>query len=212
MAQSALDTTFFYFDSGDNLELLCTTAITPNHTAQSTDSPVEVGSNISDHVRVNPDTLSLTIFLSEMVGQEENKAYDPDFVGEHIKVRERLIKALKGRDPVSIDLGADKGVYADMILLDVSPIWTEGEGKSPTITLQLKQLVYATTKTRKVAPKTLAGGGINGLQGLPPDPNAQLWQQGSGAKDLGTLNPKALPATDQLVNRVKSVSGIEARL
>jgi len=204
MAQSALDQVFLYFDSGDNLAIACTSEITPGHTAQATTSPVEVGSDITDHVRVDPDTLSLSIFLSELVGQEEKSAYDPDFVGDHIKVRERLIQARNQRDPVSIDLGPDKGVYPDMIITAVSPVWTEGMGKSPVITLQLLQIVYATTKTRKIAPKTRAAFTAGAVTGVGDKP--ALFNQGAAGANLGNINTKALSPLDILTNKVKDVT------
>lgn len=200
MPVNALDQVLFAFDSAEDvMTLACTTSIVPSHTAQSIDSPVEVGSDITDHVRVNPRSLSLTIFLSELVGQEENETFDPDFAGDHIKFRERLIQGLEERDPVTVDLGPDKGVYANMILLDVSPIWTEGEGKSPTITLQLKEIVYATTKTRSLAPAS-----AKSVDKLPPPP--KLFDQGGAAKDFGLINPRAMPTTDPLMNQLEAVS------
>lgn len=203
MPVSALDQVLLAFDSGDVITLLCTSAIVPGHSAQSSKSPVEVGSETTDHVKVNPTTLSLTIFLSEMVGQEENETYDSDFVGSHIELRERFIQGLNARDPVTVDLGPDKGIYPNMILLDVSPIWTEGEGKSPTLTLQMEELVYHTTKTRKLAPPSKQKAAA-----LPAKP--VIFDQGAAAIDLGLLNPQELPATSPLLNELKLISMPEA--
>jgi hypothetical protein len=204
---------YILFDGGDDLRLPAVLSIAPRLPSEVTTNPVEpaksesgsqVRTDVTDNTRPGAKTLSLEIFVSELIGQEENEAYDPDFAGDHIKVRERLELARDNGELLHIDLGADKGLYPDMLILEFDPTWERGKGKSLWAALQLQQITFATTKVRKAPAKT--------NQTPPVDPNSKLLTQGANGKDLGFNTPVEIKAgrLDAQTLGATSFLGVEA--
>ncbi|MBF2051961.1 MAG: hypothetical protein IGS03_00680 [Candidatus Sericytochromatia bacterium] len=149
MTYSETDLVYVLFADDTGYYVHCTVSVAPNYKSEVTQHEVEQGANISDHIHNPPVTLSMTQFMSELVGQEENEEYDPYFVGEHITLHERLIQARNNKELLSVDCGPEKGIFGDMAILDYSPSWDNGgDGKSLNYTLSLQEISLAETKTR----------------------------------------------------------------
>jgi len=212
--------TFIAFDGGDTLTIAATMGISPNHGVDVSTNAVEDGADISDHARPQPESLSLTIFVSEIDGQEGE--YDKFFVGDHITVRERFLQAIKDSELLHIDLGPDKGIYSDMLITNMSPSWEPGGGKSLNFTLALQQIKRVTAKTQPSprAKAKLLGAGIgnafnqNALSNIANRDGGvtkSLFQQGQNAVQLGakTLEATSGNLADQVTGAITN-GGITA--
>jgi len=143
-----------YFLFADNTEfwIHCTSEIAPNYSANVTELEVEEGAETTDHIRPVPISLNLTGFMSELEGQEENKFYDPEFKGDHTAFHERMIQAWEKSELISVDARAIRGLYADMAIINYSPVWSEAEndGKSLNFSVQLKHIRFTQLKRTSV--------------------------------------------------------------
>jgi len=133
----------------DDLLILidCTTDIAPRFGSQATEYMVEDGSSQADHIILQPVTLTLTGMQSELEGQ--TGVYDPDFVGRHIELDERIQRAWASRELLYVDTRV-RGVYANMVITDYSPTTSNNHGKSLHFTLTLQELTYSETRTRNI--------------------------------------------------------------
>lgn len=152
MAYSEADLVFILFPNDDGFRVHVTVDVSPNYSAEATDNATEENSDIADNARNNPKTLTLTQFMSEIVGQEDFEEYDPYFVGDHILLNERLLLAHERKELLAVDCGPEKGIFDNMLITGYSPNWSNnGDGKSLNYTLNLKQINVAATKTRNIA-------------------------------------------------------------
>lgn len=201
---SNADLVYILFDTDNtDFRIHVTSDIAPNYGADVTQYTVEDGSQISDHINRRPVTLALTCFMSELVGQEEFEQYDAYFAGEHIALHERLLQARLTGELVHIDAGPEKGIFADMAIIDYSPMWNNGpDGKSLNFTLSLQEVKFAETRTAKIGPKqrgTLAlqtnsvAKITTGTNGIPADDaTRRLFSQGAEGARAGAQ--QAIPA------------------
>lgn len=152
MTYSENDLVYFLFPNDDGFRIHVTVDISPTYTTEVTQNATEENSDINDNARNTPLTLTLTQFMSELVGQEELEQYDPYFVGDHIKLHERLLLARQNKEVLAIDCGPEKGIFGNMLITSYTPNWSSGgDGKSLNYTLNLQQIDYAATKTRNLA-------------------------------------------------------------
>jgi len=143
-----------YFLFADNTEfwIHCTSEVAPNYTANATDLEVEEGAETTDHIRPVPISLQLTGFMSELEGQEQLDAYDSEFQGDHTAFNDRMIQAWEKSELVSVDARKIRGLYADMAILNYSPVWSmsDDDGLSLNFSLQLKHIRFTQLKRTSV--------------------------------------------------------------
>lgn len=211
--------TFIAFDGGDSLQIQATMGISPNHGVDVSTNAVEDGADISDHARPQPETLSLTIFVSELEGQEGE--YDKFFMGDHITIRERFLQSLKDGELLHIDLGPDKGIYSDMLITNMSPSWEPGGGKSLNFTLALQQIKRVTAKTEpspkakaKLAAAALGSGGrakfTPGTSRIRGASTELLHNQSGVFNSDGVKPPTAIGGLEQAASAAFNNSGLAA--
>lgn len=143
-----------YFLFADNTEfwIHCTSEVSPSYASNVTELEVEEGAETTDHIRPVPPTLNLNGFMSELDGQEQNKAYDDEFQGDHTAFHERIIQAWEKSELVSVDARKIRGLYADMAIMNYAPVWSssDDDGLSLNFSLQLKHIRFTQLKRTSV--------------------------------------------------------------
>lgn len=172
---------YWLFDDGTEFWVHCVNELTPNYTSEATSLEVEEGGESSDHIRPNPVEISLTGFFSELEGQENNDAYDPQFQGDHTAFHERMLQAWQSGETISIDARLIRGLYADVAILNYSCPFTVEEGLSLNFTFQGRVIRYAELKKTSLTPS----------QSVVNKNNVEnsTYIQYSGVRDYGTIQP-----------------------
>jgi hypothetical protein len=140
------------FDDNSFFVIDCTTDISPQYQSRATQHTIEDGSTISDQIITEPVVLSLVGMQSELEGQ--TGAYDPDFIGGHIELDERLLTAWRNRETLYVDTRV-RGVFAFMAITSYAPTTSSNHGKSLHFTLTLQELSFSETQTRNLAAERL---------------------------------------------------------
>jgi len=151
---------------------------THNSTAEVTSHPVEDGADITDHVRVKPETLSITgvvtnhplIFLASL---RESPTRAEEAYG---KLRDILI----ARERISVITSLRQ--YENMVLTSMQTNRDVNTGNIINVTLNFQEVIIATTES-VAAPEPAAGAGnAGGAANAGKQGAADAGAAGGGAK------------------------------
>lgn len=177
------DKVIILFDDDSLFTIDCTTEISPQYNSRATQHIIENGSAISDQIITDPVTLTINSMQSELEGQ--TGGYDPDFVGGHIELDNRLLTAWQNRETLYIDTRV-RGVFGFMAITSYAPTTGNNHGKSLHFTLTLQELSFSETEVRNLAQERIDAENTQ----LVSDSNA-FW---SDPKRQGTVQPRAADA------------------
>lgn len=153
------------------LKLDASLSETHNRTAQVTDNEVEDGTVVSDHIKLNPKTLSISGQISDApvsilglgVSSDDILGAAQDFAGGDKGAFEGLVKnpkrkpdeawgylnqLMEKRSPFSVVTGLQR--YENMTLTSLSAPRSSKDGKSLMFTGELKQVVIVKSSTVKI--------------------------------------------------------------
>lgn len=154
--------------------------VTENHkrSCVATEYPVEDGSVFTDHIHVNPDTLSITgvVGSSKIANQEGGftRVFD---------VYQELSDLIDKKEPVTIVTGLK--VYDNMVLENFSVDRDKSTGSSLNFSLDARQIKVIQTQSiaipkSKLIPKTDA---VSTKSNLQAQTKADMGKQTGGAVD-----------------------------
>lgn len=167
-----MDRIIIEFADGSEYSIDATETIAPNFSQQVTSNFVEEGVDIADHTRPQPVTLALTCFVGdapleapfdpEDAGPAQERYYDPDADGPHREIDRLLERAAQTGEKITVDCG-DIGLFEQMLITNYAPVWDNQYGISLNFSLQLQQVLTATTETTKLPDKKPedAGKGVD---------------------------------------------------
>lgn len=143
---------YLQFADGEELDLDCVDSINPGYTAQKTNHEIEDGSEISDNTNVQPDTVEISGFVSN-VGLEQTGGFEPEKEGPHTVFHDRVKLAVKSGERVTLVAGVF-GVFFDMQIIDFKPSFEaeNGSGCAYTLSLEEVRIVNAKIETAKAKP------------------------------------------------------------
>lgn len=118
---------------------------------QVTDFPVEDGSAISDHIRPQPDKLTLECLVTNapirvvgVLGREPNNSItaNANSVGEDLSFAEQALKYLRGLREARtlITVSNKRGLYSDMAVESIERNYTRDVGDALAFTIVLKRV------------------------------------------------------------------------
>jgi len=157
---------FTVLDSSEQLELDCTINEAPVYEAEPTDLPVEEGADITDHVRLKPDVLSLEFILT-------NDPLDEPIPG---KPALDLFRADDGYRKL-INWQSEKRLlavvtphraYESMVITNISPVWDNTVGQGVKATISFREIKTVATQTVKLAGGSMAPKTKRGLKKMSP--------------------------------------------
>lgn len=160
----------------------------PRWAATPTQSPVEEGADITDHIRLEPVELQLTARITATPLHAPIEGAD-----RHIRVHADLVALRDARAPITVVTSL--ATFPSMVLTEVAPTRTGADGLSIVTTLRLQEL-------RVVAQQT-------GM--LPDDLLAALVRPSASARRTrGQAQP--LPAPDAVAESIGDNRTALARL
>jgi hypothetical protein len=132
----------------DGWEVDAVISFTPTHEAETTDHPIEDGSDPSDHIRVKPVML-------QMEGLQSATPLGAD--ADDLRPRatyQRLVKIQTDRRLVKIETYL--GDYSNMALLSLSPPQDPTTGEALRFNVTWKQVSQVSTQTVELTPSDVA--------------------------------------------------------
>lgn len=119
--------------------------------SDTTDHPIEDGSEISDHVDLKPLTFSLDGFMSEapLTGSLLESFSDLFSSGQQWAFVEAIENARKNRTFVSLDAN-NRGSWDNLIITSFAPSWSAEVGDSVEFRMSLKQITVVESQTATV--------------------------------------------------------------
>ena len=150
------------FDVLDIGEPITVVNITPSHTANVTKYPLESGSFVSDHLQVQPTTIS----VRGMVG---NLVLDPSYKAEKgAPAWEKLVNLFESAEPINlIEMDISKTFYTDMVITSLSAPRNATVGTSVVFEMELQQVKFVDTVSQTFNPPPDTGGGGGDDPGTP---------------------------------------------
>lgn len=125
----------------------------PEYTATPATSPLEGGADATDHIKIEPEKLTLDIVLSG-IPIDESAQLDPDTPGlpEHIRNAHTTIKGLQGK---LVDIVAGFETYTSMTMVSYTPSRNARTGNSLRFTAVFQKIRFVSTQTTTVVMKEL---------------------------------------------------------
>jgi hypothetical protein len=171
--------------------------ITASHSGdvEVTDHPVEQGSNVVDHKREKPETLTMEGFVSEVALTAEARA-QVESGTDRPQVALAQLKAFKA-SPDLLSISTPQGQYASLVMTSLTTSESAQLGGSLSFTASFKQIRVVASATVKVPTKVATAqakdrGGKK--QGAPTDPAtaAQVNQSFLNQFELQALKGRTL--------------------
>ncbi|MBT9548609.1 MAG: hypothetical protein IV090_24660 [Candidatus Sericytochromatia bacterium] len=139
---------YLYFPkTEEEFEIDCTEDITPQYASELTQKRVGDGGTITDNRRRQPMTLSLNGFMTN-VPLDMTGNYEHDAEGNHTKFRDRLLKAEKEGEYVTVDGGIGRGFWEDLQITNVSIPWNVEVGTGFPFSLNLQGVRKSKSKVK----------------------------------------------------------------
>lgn len=168
---------FIEFSDGTEFSVDAVESIAPVYSQAASSNFVEEGVDISDHVRPQPLSLSLTCYMGDaplyLESGPEPRVYDPDADGPHRQIHERLEQAAVTGERITVDC-SNKGLYENLVILNYAPVWDNQHGNSLQFSLQLQQFLTANTETKKLktgeTPESSTGKSVDPEKAKAADP------------------------------------------
>ncbi len=130
---------------GDEINLDIETLAEYTATAEPTDSPIETGEPVTDHIIVQPFGFRVEGIVAD---ETANSALQPSGPDRHRVVFLRLLEALRRKE--IFEVFADLKIFESMILTGVSTTQTPDESGCLRLKLTLREIRIATGKTATV--------------------------------------------------------------
>ena len=126
---------------------------------ESTDEPVETGADVSDHIKANPNIITLTIIVSDTpIGAIAQDPTRRNAAGATLPGQDAYQRILKLRDDrVTFPVVTSRGTFLNMTIKSFSETRDSKTGHSMQATVVLKQLRFVTnnrTTVRVIVPST----------------------------------------------------------
>ena len=157
------------------------TSITPTGVAEATKHPVDNDAPISDHVIVEPRTLSLTTFWTPRPDSPSAEPSGPDRPQQAFAM---LLDALARREVIGVR--CDGISYYPAVLTRVTQTRTAADGDSRTIAIDIQEIRIATSQTVAV--------------------NLAPTLRRNGRRKKAVVNPAAVPSVSALADAAEAAA------
>ncbi len=126
-------------------------------TITKTDYPVETGSSNTDNAVREPDRLKLEGWVSDVLIPESSIVNVPN--GRNAEAWSRIRQIAEAREPISVVTNLRN--YDNMIILKVTHHKSVRTGQALRFTIQLEELLFASTQITRFAPNSVEGPAAN---------------------------------------------------
>ena len=143
---------YLEFEDGEILDLDIVDDLSPSYSVEKTTHEVEDGSEVTDNINVQPDTVRITGFYSN-VPLTASGAFDPEAEGLHTAFLARMEKCVKDGEVVALIAGVF-GVWQDMQVTQFDPNFQieTGSGVNYSLTLEQVRIVNAKVEVNRPDP------------------------------------------------------------
>jgi hypothetical protein len=126
-----------------------TESVSPEYTADVTQHAVESGSPVTDHRIIQPKRLTLSGLVTD-VPLDATGSFDPESIGKHTELRERLEKAHATSELLLIDCGPTRGLYENMAITSLAFGWDYDTGNAFRVGMSLQEIVTIEAQVRNL--------------------------------------------------------------
>lgn len=128
------------------VECNATLDVSESYSAQVTSYQIENGTNVSDHVHPNPETIALNAILSNDDVDYSNPLNAFEDTAEDKK--KQLIKWLQSGTRLDIQYG--KLFFSDYVMTGFSPAQNAEVGKNYSTAISFQKIIIATVQTKQI--------------------------------------------------------------
>ncbi len=139
----------------EEYELDVTETVTPEYSADVTQHAIETGSPVTDHRIIQPKRLTVSGWITD-VPLTATGSYDPESIGKHTELRDRLEYAHATSELLLIDCGPTRGLYENMAITSLAFGWDYDTGNAFRVSLSLQEITTTEAQVRNLALETAA--------------------------------------------------------